>query len=380
MEEKIQIIRTGKKVSDLFDETDMSELSHLVYPIEHQDRYSASISFQAYEIKPPSISEAASEAVSDGLSTGLETAKSVGSKDFDFNPLKGVTNGLKTIGGFIEDVWNGDVTAQSIKEEASITYNSLVANDTVPSATTPRDVVPKGGIVKLFLPTALTFNDGFNYDTPSLGATGAMAFGAVSQGEGALRSGVDAFSKGITSLTDSVLGKTTGGDLTRLGAIRLANTVGGAEIAEGISIAGAVTMNPNTRAAFKGVSIREFTFTFKFIPKSKEESKTVEDIIKRFRKAAYPESISAAGIDYGFKFPDLFDIKVIYDTADGKKVRVGQKFQKCFLKGISTSYNPSTMSFHKDGAPAEIDLTLNFVEEKTLDREAIMKEYEEGGL
>ena len=375
MADKIPITK-GRTVSDLMEET------NLVYPIEHQDRYSASITFQAYEIKPPSISEAASEAVADGLSSGLEAAKSVSSKDFDFDfdILKGFTNGLSVIGDFIEDVWDGKVTAQSIKEDATITYNSLVANDPVPVTTTPRDVVPKPGKIKLFLPTALTFNDGLNYDTPSLGATGAMALGAVSSGEGALRAGVDAFSKGITSLTDTVLGKTTGGDLTRLGAIRLANNVGGAEIAEGISIAGAVTMNPNTRAAFKGVSIREFSFTFKFIPKSKEESKTVEDIIKRFRIAAYPESITAAGIDYGFKFPDLFDIKVRYKTPDGKEVRVGQKFQMCFLKGISTSYNPSTMSFHKDGAPAEIDLTLNFVEEKTLDREAIMKEYEEGSL
>jgi hypothetical protein len=379
MAEKIQITK-GKTVSDLMEE-DKKNNQSLVYPIEHEDRYSASITFQPYEITPPTVSESVSETVAGGLSDGLEKAQTqgVGSLFEGFNPLQGFLNGVSAIGDFSVDVWDGKVTAESVAQGADNLYKSVLESDEVPTVLTKRDVKIKGGSVKLFLPTALTFNDGLNYDTPNLGMTGALTFGAVGSGEGALRAGVDAFSKGITSLVDTVTGNTTGADATTLGAIRLANKAS-PEIAEGISIAGAVTMNPNTRAAFKGVAIREFSFTFKFIPKSKEESKVVEDIIKRFRIAAYPESITAGGIDYGFKFPDLFDIIVKYKTPDGRDVTVGQKFQKCFLKGISTTYNPSTMTFHKDGTPAEIDLTLNFVEEKTLDRAAILEQYSEGSL
>lgn len=357
----------------------METSTNLVYPIEHQDRYSASITFRQYEIKPPSVTEATSEAVSDGLSSGLEAVKTTATSEFDFNPLKGLMSGINYIGEVVSDIFDGTVNAQTISDDFSKKVDSITGNDGVPTITTPRKVIPKEdvGAIKLFLPTALTFNDGLNYDTPSLGATGATAFGLASNGEGALRAGAEAFSKGISSLVDSLSNNQSNADLTRLGAIRLANKVGGAEIAEGISIAGAVTMNPNVRSAFKGVSIREFSFTFKFIPKSKEESETVGEIIKRFRIAAYPESIRAGGIDYGFKFPDMFDIKVRYKTANGAEVKIGQKFQKCFLKGISTSYNPSTMTFHKDGSPAEIDLTLNFVEEKTLDRGAILEEYKD---
>ena len=376
MSEKVQVTK-GRTVSDLLEENKQI----LVYPIEHEDRYSASITFQPYEITPASVSESVSETVSGSLSDGLEKAKTsgVGSLFDGLDLFQEFMDGIDYIGDVVSDIWDGKVTAESFSEGTSNIYKSVLESDEVPPVFTKRDVKIKGGSVKLFLPTALTFNDGLNYDTPNLGATGAMAFGAVSAGDDALKSGVEAFGKGITSLLDTISGNASGADLTSLGAIRLANKAS-PEIAEGISIAGAVTMNPNTRAAFKGVSIREFSFTFKFIPKSKEESKVVGDIIKRFRIAAYPESINAGGIDYGFKFPDLFDIAIKYKTADGKDVTVGQKFQKCFLKGISTTYNPSTMTFHKDGAPAEIDLTLNFVEEKTLDRAAIIKEYEEGGL
>jgi hypothetical protein len=358
----------------------MEPTTNLVYPIEHQDRYSASITFQRYEIIPPSVSEATSEAISDTLSEGLKPTEKSTSNEFslsDLNPVTGFLNGLKEIGEFVGDVIDGKFTAESIGTSISNTYDEITKTEVAQKGVTKsRKVEPKAGTIKLFLPTALNFNDGLNYDTPSLGLTGATALGAASSGEGALKSGYEAFSKGISSLIDTVSGNTTGADLTALGAIRLANKGGASEIAEGLSIAGAVTMNPNVRSAFKGVSIREFSFTFKFIPKSKEESEQVAQIIKRFRIAAYPESIQAGGIDYGFRFPDMFDIKVKYQTASGE-VTVGQKFQKCFLKGISTTYNPSTMSFHKDGSPVEIDLTLNFVEEKTLDRSAVIAQYED---
>lgn len=48
--------------------------------------------------------------------------------------------------------------------------------------------------------------------------------------------------------------------------------------------------------------------------------------------------------------------------------------KKCHLKAISTSYNSSSMVYHADGYPVEIDLSLNFVEERTLNREDIMDE------
>ena len=53
-----------------------------------------------------------------------------------------------------------------------------------------------------------------------------------------------------------------------------------------------MTTNPNTRSLFKSVSLREFTFQFKFIPLSEQEHDHVISIIKFFRTELYPEDIT----------------------------------------------------------------------------------------
>ena len=347
----------------------------LRYPLDDQDRYQAFIKFNRYEIIPPSLSDATEEALADGVSKTTSTVATAADESED-------------AGGFFSNLFESIFDLFAGDDDEASDPNAVDGQD--PSAEqviTNRRVAAKGDPVILYLPTALTFNDGLQYDTPSLGLAGGAAFEAASQGAGALQALGSALSSEAKSIGDLISGSANTGDLARLALIRgLSKVPGAGAVQEGASIAAGVTLNPNVRASFKGVSIREFTFQFKFIPKSKEESKIVEDIIRRFRYAAYPETLSVDGsiaagdaaadasIAAGYKFPDLFDIQVKYRTKSGE-VRVGNKFLKCFLKGVSTNYNPASMSFHKDGKPVEIDLTLNFIEEKTIDRNAISQGY-----
>ena len=52
------------------------------------------------------------------------------------------------------------------------------------------------------------------------------------------------------------------------------------------------------------------------------------------------------------------------------------KIEKCYLRNVSVTYNSTAATFHEDGQPNEIDMTLTFVERKTLSR----KDIEIGGL
>lgn len=338
----------------------------LRYPLDNQDRYQAYIKFSQYEIIPPTLGESAKESLEGKVS---KTAKAVSEGESEY----GILNFFSALR---EAFTGGDENTDT----QSVTPNDPNATDSV---ITTRRVDMKGDPMTLYLPTSLVFNDGLTYDTPSLGAMGGTAMATAASGGQALATLSSSFEKGLKSVMDAALGNYENGDLARLGMTRLLSKTGA--IGEGASIAAGVTLNPNVRASFKGVAIREFSFQFKFIPKSQEESLIVEKMIKRFRYAAYPESLNTdpnanfedqtlGNIALGYKFPDLFDIKVNYVTENGE-VRIGNKFQKCFLKGITTNYNPSTMAFHKDGKPVEIDLTLNFVEEKTLDRRAISEGY-----
>ena len=243
------------------------------------------------------------------------------------------------------------------------------------SELTPRKLKRMKQPIKMYLPVAYTVNDGFDYATAGLGISGASAMGVLDSGKGVSSAAIEAINSGVKSISDLFNGNGSD-DIGRLGLVRgLASSKMPTNLQNATSLAVAVSVNPNIRAVFGGVSIREFSFQFKFIPKSAEEALEVERIIKRFRVAAYPESIELTnGVSAGYKYPFLFDIKLSYDTANGKSPRIGTKIEKCFLKGISTNYNPSTMSFHSDGKPVEIDLALNFVEQKTIDKKMVRDE------
>ena len=74
------------------------------------------------------------------------------------------------------------------------------------------------------------------------------------------------------------------------------------------------------------------------------------------------------GASIGFKFPHLFQIDFTYR---GMRNRNIPKIHLCYLRNVSTTINPTGGAMRRDGAPNEVDLTLSFVEHKTLDKKDI---------
>ena len=155
--------------------------------------------------------------------------------------------------------------------------------------------------------------------------------------------------------------------LSRLALNRAAQALPtGQSINNTASLGFQVTVNPNTRTLFEGVTIREFSFQFDFYPVSQEESQTVQEIVKFFRTELYPSTIGSAttGVPIGFNFPHVFEIKF----------RVGDRNAPmpqphlCYLRNVQSTYNPSSMSFFADGSPTHTSMTLNFTEFRTLSK------------
>lgn len=222
------------------------------------------------------------------------------------------------------------------------------------------------GAVTLYLPQAITIQDGVQYDTLNLGVIGAVALDAAQNGDGMMRAAMtaleDAGRSGLDLLTNrSGMGSTMAG----LAAVRLAQR-GGEKTRGVVGSAFGIATNPNTRALFKSVNLREFSFTFKMIASSKAEANAIEQIIKTFRTELYPESITQGGVSLGYFYPNKFRIQMSY-----RGQRVGTKFLDSNLKAVNVVYNPSSMGWHADGKPSEVDLTLSFGEPRTLDAQDI---------
>ena len=229
-------------------------------------------------------------------------------------------------------------------------------------------------VVDMYFPLTMQFNDIAQYDNAPLNALGAGTEGLINQGAGALESTIGSFVKGGKSIFDILRGNQ---DLTeaglRVGAARLIDKVGvlNTGIANALTLQNRTIINPNLRAMFRGVGLREFTFQFKMIAKSQYENNVIKEIVKHFRKQMYPGTYdieALGGASIGFKFPHLFQIDFTYR---GMRNRNIPKIHLCYLRNVSTTINPTGGAMRRDGAPNEVDLTLSFVEHKTLDKKDI---------
>ena len=148
-----------------------------------------------------------------------------------------------------------------------------------------------------------------------------------------------------------------------------------------IGLAGRVTINPNVRTAFNGVTTRDFLFQFDFYPKSEEESEELYNIIKRFRINAYPDRVPGSGfVPVAYKYPNIYKIKLL-SGANGKKIfrNVGTPIKFSYLQNIEANYSRNQgEGLFKSGAPTHVQLSLNFKEYKALDRQDVLNELNDG--
>jgi hypothetical protein len=234
--------------------------------------------------------------------------------------------------------------------------------------------------IALYLPVGFAVNDAMQYTNVDLGMSGAAALNAFQSGSSVTGVVGQALVNGFKSIGDLFSGTTNGNDLAKIATLRASQSLVGKalpdELRGAMNLAAQVTINPNTRAMFKGVNLRQFQFQFKFIPVSEAEAEMVEAIIYRFRHYAFPEPINArGGTIVGYKYPWMFNIELTSTDSEGKEVQIGTKIKKCYLESIATNYNPSSMAYHKDGRPVEYDLSLTFKEDIALNRTDIEEGY-----
>ena len=236
-------------------------------------------------------------------------------------------------------------------------------------------------VVDMYFPLTLQFVDTAQYDNAELGFFGASATAAAESGASILGSTLQAMVEGATNVFDIFRNNSKLGEAAaRLSAARGINAIGGlgaTGVRNALTLQNRVVVNPNVRALFRGVALREFTFQFKMIAESAGEAETIRQIVKHFRKEMYPDSFSAklangVSADLGFKFPNVFKITFNYRGSKNKKL---PELKYCYLRNVSHAINPTGGTFRRDGQANEIDLTLSFVEYKTLTRTDIDEGY-----
>lgn len=236
--------------------------------------------------------------------------------------------------------------------------------------------------IVLPIPSNLQTTYGAQYENADLGALGAASAGRVSGSQlGAagndlsdlissrISSSIGAFKSGDTdaqvqagaplaaAVATAAAGKLGGGAGAALGG-----AFTGASVVQGIMIDEGLAVNPHMAVLFKGVDMREHSFTYKFIARNAEESIAIQKIINAYKYHMHPE-YSAGSL--AFKYPDEFEVSFA-DAIAGNLYKIGT----CVLKSMTVNYNGEgiPLFFQDTGAPVSVEVQLSFQETKIITR------------
>jgi hypothetical protein len=143
-----------------------------------------------------------------------------------------------------------------------------------------------------------------------------------------------------------------------------------------------LVINPNTEFLFNAPKLRQFNFTFTFVPRSEKEAQMVKDIIRNFKKHMAPKRTItniSGNVGGGFlQAPDIF--KLEYRTGNNPHQFLN-KFKFCALTNMVVNYSGGNgyMSY-EDGTPVLTTITLGFNELTPIYAEDYDTDYAKGGV
>jgi len=232
--------------------------------------------------------------------------------------------------------------------------NNEVQTPADPTTTKINTRVEADSTIRLFIPENLQTPTAAQYDSQTMGTIGAAM--------------TNFFGGSFGDLKD--VG--AGGNLAQSAASEAIQTLGnlaggGAGDVINQSVFGRAA-NAAKYLLFKGIDFRKFQFQYNFVPRSKQESQNLEEIIQIFRQAMLPDIVSVGFYD----IPQAFDIRYIIKDIDGNEVKAMHKFKQCNLEECNVTYGANgRFTLTRDGYPANIQLSLTFSENEQVTRKDI---------
>ena len=159
-----------------------------------------------------------------------------------------------------------------------------------------------------------------------------------------------AFWQGSGAIYNQIVAKTAG---MLMGTELNADTV--------LARKGGVVLNPNAEMLFQGPVLRDFSFKYRMVARSKDEGKSIRNIIKFLKTGMAPKFRSSTYL----KSPDVFTLEYKNGKGDGDILKTVNRFSPggLALTTIATDYAPNTYwSAYGDSQPVEITMDMSFAE------------------
>jgi hypothetical protein len=121
--------------------------------------------------------------------------------------------------------------------------------------------------------------------------------------------------------------------------------------------------NSNLELLFNSPELRQFSFSYRMSPRSKEEARNVKRIIRFFKQGMAPrKQIGQAGqASFFLGTPNVFKLR--YKTGKDKPISGLNKFKVCALTGFSVNYAPEgNWAAYDEGQPVTLTMAMQFSE------------------
>ena len=232
------------------------------------------------------------------------------------------------------------------------------ANSTLSVRRVPRKRTESN--IAMYMPATVAVNTQMAYGETELGA---FASSAAEAGKSAFAGDIRGSFKN-TNFSQDVIDALTGA----------AKTAGGTT-ATAVQIQSGKVFNNRLEMIFQGINRREFSFSFKCMPKSESEAANVRKIAEMFRFYMSPSLHGAMNTSRVFNVPATFEIEFCH--AMGQPNQYLHRIGECVLTSCNITYGGERVQFYRpsqDGLgapPVETQIDLSFKELEIMTREKI---------
>jgi len=225
------------------------------------------------------------------------------------------------------------------------------------------------GIISLYMPDSLTASYNSNYSELSLTAdTGKLQtirqfnqiagkLAAADYGGGGLKTLANIASTDPASIDLLSKAMSKGLGLGQTGDLLLKG--------QGFAI------NPQMQMIYQSITLRTFSLSFVFTPRTSGDSETIDKIIWMFKNYSLPslQSVGQTSTDSMYLVPPaVFNVDFLINGADNKYL---PRYGDCALTDVEVNYAPNGWAAFDSGAPVQTTLNLSFKEIQALDRSKI---------
>jgi len=121
--------------------------------------------------------------------------------------------------------------------------------------------------------------------------------------------------------------------------------------------------NSNLELLFNSPELRQFSFSYRMSPRSKEEARNVKRIIRFFKQGMAPrkQTGQAGQASFFLGTPNVFKLR--YKTGKDKPISGLNKFKICALTSFSVNYAPEgNWAAYDEGQPVTLTMAMQFSE------------------